>query len=248
MLVIYVYYGLVDWNFISLEKLLSLHVNITKVQQSLFDATESRIAESLAVMQDTREWGQEIKQLHEEVLKLVHNIKDFAVDALMDNNARVSGVLSELTEQFKSSQEISNTLSSELGKVINFWVLIMGLPWHLLQSRSTLTQVISGVILRLTDGLSQLEESSREITDEQGKLLRENTALAQQLQSSLTFTKDFTVDPLARSIEHLSSTLVWNLQHFSQQRLNWTDIVAGDSERLKKRTNIFNIFIWGKCH
>ena len=62
--------------------------------------------------------------------------------------------------------------------------------------------------MRLTDGLSQLEESSREITDEQGRLLRENTVLVQQLQSSLAFTKDFTVDSLARSIEHLSSSLV----------------------------------------
>lgn len=71
-------------------------------------------------MQDTREWGQEMKQLHEEMLKLVHNIKDFAVDALMDNNAKISEVLSKLTEQFKSSQEISSTLSDELGKVIDF--------------------------------------------------------------------------------------------------------------------------------
>lgn len=62
--------------------------------------------------------------------------------------------------------------------------------------------------MRLTDGLNQLEESSREITDEQGRLLRENTVLVQELRSSLAFTKDFTVDTLARFIENLSFGLV----------------------------------------
>lgn len=116
--------GLLLWacelNFFYLEKLLSLHLNITKVQQNLFNAAEGRIAESLAVIHDTREWGQEMKRVHEEVLKFVHNIKDLAVDTLMDNNAKTSETLSELTRQIKFSQEMTNTLLGELGKVINF--------------------------------------------------------------------------------------------------------------------------------
>ena len=69
-----------------------------------------------------------MKRVHEEVLKLLHNIKDFAVDAMMDNSAKTSETLSELTEEFKSSQEMSKTLLGELGKVINFYVLITELP------------------------------------------------------------------------------------------------------------------------
>ena len=69
-----------------------------------------------------------MKQAHEEVLKLVHNIKDLAVDALMDNNAKTSEALSQLTNQFKSSQEMSSALSSELEKVINFKVFTTELP------------------------------------------------------------------------------------------------------------------------
>ena len=99
------------------EELLSLHINITKIQQGLFNAVHTQLNEAWEAMQAKRMWDAEVKASQQDALDTLHQLKESAINALRGSNDKASGIFEELAKQLQLSKESSNVLSDELNKV-----------------------------------------------------------------------------------------------------------------------------------
>jgi len=102
-----------------IEELLSLHINITKIQQGLFNAIQTQIHEAWEAMQAKRVWDTEVRASQQDALDTLHQLKESAVEILRGCNDKASSIIGELAKQLQSSKESSNVLSDELKKVIH---------------------------------------------------------------------------------------------------------------------------------
>ena len=99
------------------EELLSLHINITKIQQGLFNMVHTQLNEAWEAIQAKRVWDAEVKVSQQDTLNTLHQLRESAVDALRGPKDKASDIIEELAKQLQSSKESSNALSDELKKV-----------------------------------------------------------------------------------------------------------------------------------
>ena len=99
------------------EELLSLHINITKVQQDLFNTVQTQLNEAWEAIQAKRMWDAEVKASQQDALDTLHQLKESAINALRGSNDKASSIIEELAKQLQLSKESSNILSDELKKV-----------------------------------------------------------------------------------------------------------------------------------
>lgn len=172
------------------EELLSLHINITKIQQGLFNAVHTQLNEAWEALQAKRMWDAEVKASQQDTLDTLHQLKESVINVLRGSNDKASSIIEELAKQLQLAKESSNVLSDELKKSIQ-----------------TLTESMAEILLKIPIAWNQMEASTREMANGQIGSLQQSGRLAQQLQDSLELSKAFMVDNLEISMGHLSATV-----------------------------------------
>ncbi|RPB24528.1 hypothetical protein L211DRAFT_848836 [Terfezia boudieri ATCC MYA-4762] len=199
------------------EELLSLHINITKIQQGLFNAVHTQLNEAWEALQAKRMWDAEVKASQQDTLDTLHQLKESVINVLRGSNDKASSIIEELAKQLQLAKESSNVLSDELKKSIQ-----------------TLTESMAEILLKIPIAWNQMEASTREMANGQIGSLQQSGRLAQQLQDSLELSKAFMVDNLEISMGHLSATVSFTSLSSSYSNLKSTEYELTSSLQLQQ--------------
>ncbi|KAF8471283.1 Tht1-like nuclear fusion protein-domain-containing protein [Kalaharituber pfeilii] len=181
------------------DELLSLHRNITKVQQSLFGALESHVNEAWMALQSTKTLHKEWKDSYENLLNGLKDIEERTVQALEESNDRAVDVISELIVDLKGSLGASQELSNNLREAMK-----------------SLVVTIRGALQEVSNALRQINGSTQEFIDNHEKSLQETAGLAQKIHLSLIGAHEFTTKNLFGTLSNFSNILTNTNEHLNQ--------------------------------